>query len=402
MTKKLHIAFLDFDDIQNPLLAAGQAKATYEVARRLVSKGHKVTVYASRYPGYTDREEQGIVYKHVGVGSNNVKINNFLYILLIPFTVMRIKADLVLECFTAPVSTLMSPLFTKLPVVALPTSFESKSHSEHYHIPFYLIERFGCRFYKYFLPYTKAYDEKMKAWNTSITSKIVPEGVDAEFFSVTAKKPKFILFIGRLDIHQKGLDLLLQSYALVKEKLGIPLVLAGKGNDIPKIKELISHYNLEDSVSIYGPAYGEEKKQLFSEAFFVVMPSRQEGFSLFSLETLASGIPLATFDIPGFSWVSTDIVLKAPAYDTKEFGNVMVKMMDKKLNESLRKKSRAFARQFTWDYVADCFESFFLFVYEKEQLVQKNAAKSIHFSFTFPKKLPLGFLSIAKAKKEHV
>ena len=50
-TKKLHIAFLDFDDLRNPLLSGGQARATYEVAYRLVKLGHKVTIICGRYPG---------------------------------------------------------------------------------------------------------------------------------------------------------------------------------------------------------------------------------------------------------------------------------------------------------------------------------------------------------------
>jgi glycosyltransferase involved in cell wall biosynthesis len=375
MTNPLHIVFLDFDDIQNPLLAAGQAKATHEVASRLVLRGHTVTVLCSRYPGYLDRKDHGIFYKHIGVGTGNIKINNLLYILLLPFSVFRIKADIILECFTAPISTLLSPLWTKIPVVALPTSFEAESHSQHYHLPFYLIERFGCRFYKYFLPYTKAYEEKMKARNKNIIAKIVPEGVGKEFFSIKAKKPEFILFLGRLDIHQKGIDLLLAAYASVKEKLHMPLVIAGKGTDTEKIKELIAKYSLHNTVSLVGPAYGEKKNELLAKAKYVVMPSRQEGFSLFSLETLASGVPLLAFDIPGFSWADENVVLKAHAFNTKSYADCMVLLMDTKRNEETRKKSREFAKQFSWDTVAENFESFFFFVQEKELLAKKRVAE---------------------------
>jgi glycogen synthase len=47
--KALSIAILDFDHINNPLLAGGQARATYEVGKRLVALGHQVTVFCSKY-----------------------------------------------------------------------------------------------------------------------------------------------------------------------------------------------------------------------------------------------------------------------------------------------------------------------------------------------------------------
>jgi hypothetical protein len=124
--KKMNITILDFDDIKNPYLGAGQAKATLEVGKRLAKKGHKITVICSRYPGSKDRREDGITYKHIGISSKNIKVSNLFYILLLPFTLRSINADVIMECFTAPVTTLLSPLFTKIPVVALSTSFEAE------------------------------------------------------------------------------------------------------------------------------------------------------------------------------------------------------------------------------------------------------------------------------------
>src|SRR3989344_9043319 len=150
--QRLTITFLDFDDIRNPILGGGQAIATKEVGSRLARMGHQVVSLCSRYPGYKNREENGIFYKHIGLGTKWVKLNNLFYILLLPFAVRNLKSDIIIECFTAPISTLFSPLFTKIPVVALPSMFNAQEFSNKYHLPFYLIERLGCRFYKYFLP----------------------------------------------------------------------------------------------------------------------------------------------------------------------------------------------------------------------------------------------------------
>jgi glycogen synthase len=364
--KKLNIVILDFDDITNPLLNAGQARATYEVGRRLVQKGHSVKVLCSRFPGFKNRVEQGIEYKHIGLGSKNIRLNNLIYIATLPFVVPFTKADLFIECFTAPISTLFTPLFTKRPVVAVPTSFEADRFAKLYHLPFGLIEKFGLRFYKYFLPYTKYFDQKMKKANPKSMTKIVPEGVGEEYFAIKQKKPKHILFLGRFDVSQKGIDLLLESFAQIQKDVKLPLLIAGLGPDEEKVKSLIKKYNLANKVKIVGPAYGDKKFKLLSESLFVAFSSRHEGFSLFALEALASGNPLVSFDIPGLSWATDKAVLKAKPFNTDEYASLLRIASDEKKIAKYRAQARPFAKNFSWDKVASMQESFFYQVLKTE------------------------------------
>lgn len=362
----MKIVILDFDDIKNPLLNAGQARATFEVGKRLVKKGHKVTVIASRYPDSHKRVEEGISYKHIGLGSTNIKLNNLAYILSLPFTVRKLEADIMVECFTAPISTLFSPLFTKIPVVGLPTMFSADQFAKKYHLPFDLVEKIGCRFYKYFLPYTKFFDQKMKKINPQVTSKIVPEGVGEEYFEIKKKKPKHILFLGRFDVYQKGLDLLLQAYRKSAGDISYPLIIAGKGPDEKKIKTMIAKLGLQDKVKIVGPAYGEKKFKLLSESIFVAFPSRHEGFSIFALEAMASGSPLVAFDIQGLSWTN-GLMPKARPFDVNQYSNLLKNSAYEKLAKVLGKKTRTFASSYSWDNVADKFADFFTEILQKEK-----------------------------------
>ncbi len=358
--KKLQIVFLDFDDIRNPLLGAGQARATFEVGRRLAAKGHSITSICSRYPGCNDRTEGGIRYRHIGLGSNNIKLNNLAYIFAIPSAVRKLKADIIIECFTAPISTLFSPLWTKIPVVAIPTSFEAERFAKSYHFPFDLIEKFGLRYYKYFLPYSSYQEKKMKNINQHVISMIVPEGVGEEFFAIKRAQPKHILFLGRFDIDQKGIDILLNAYAKKQDEIHFPIVIAGKGPDEKKIISTIKSLKLEKKVSIVGEAYGEKKEKLLAEAVFVAMPSRHEGFSLFSLEALASGAPLVVFDIPGMSWFNGSVSLKAKPFDIDQYGDLLIKASSIFPTKKMETAIKEFARKFSWDFVADQYESFFL------------------------------------------
>lgn len=363
----MNITILDFDDIKNPYLGAGQAKATLEVGKRLAKKGHRITVICSRYPGSCDRREEGIAYKHIGVASKNIKISNMFYILMLPFALRSVKADLIMECFTAPVTTLLSPLFTKIPVVALSTSFEAERFTKLYHLPFDQIEKHGLKFYRYYVALSEFFERKMKKYNPNVVSKVIPEGVGPEFFAIKRKTPKHILFLGRLDMGQKGIDLLLKSYAKIAAKSKYPLVIVGNGPDEKRIAEMIEEMKLSDSVKMVGPAYGEKKAKYLSEALFIAFSSRNETFSCFALEALASGLPLVAFDIPGIAWSGNEVAMKAKAFNTNDYARLLLSSQNESKMKLLGRKARNFAKGFTWEFVADEFETFFSYVIEKER-----------------------------------
>src|SRR3989344_2643749 len=262
------LLLLDFDDIRNPLLGAGQARATVEVGQRLAKMGYRITILSNRYPGSKDRTEFGMNYTHIGLGSHFIRLNNLFYFLLLPFYLGKARADLVVEYFTAPVSTLFSPLFTKIPVVGVPTMFSAKDYAKKYHLPFEKIERWGCRFYKYFLPYTKDIEERMSRYNPRVISEVTPNGVSDDYFRIKHKKPKYILFLGRFDMAQKGIDLLLYAYARIADKIGYPFHIAGHGPQEGRIRSLIAKLKLENRVRMRGPLYGKKKFESLSEALY--------------------------------------------------------------------------------------------------------------------------------------
>lgn len=360
--KKLTIAILDFDDVKNPMLNGGQAKTTLEIGKILVKRGHKVNVYCAKYPGAKDRVESGINYRHIGKTFGSIKFDNLLYVLTAGFYARKIKADIIIECFTAPVSTLMSPLFTKVPVIGLGTSFEADRFSKLYHLPLWIIEKFGVRFYKYFIAYNPSHEQKIKTLNKKIVAVTIPEGVEDKFLKLKRQSPSHILFLGRFDMNQKGIDLLLKSYKKAKEKIGLPLVIIGFGPDEEKIKAMVKELGLEKDVKFLGPQYGDEKMNILSRSLFVVIPSRSESFSLFTLESIASGAPVSIFRIPGLSWVSEKVSLRAKPFSVDEYAKNLIKLSDKNLIKKMSKDSKEFAKDFTWDKVVDQFENFFVSV----------------------------------------
>ena len=88
---------------------------------------------------------------------------------------------------------------------------------------------------------------------------------------------------------------------------------------------------LQKKVIFVGGTYGEKKKKLLSESLYVAFPSRHEGFSLFALEALASGLPLVAFDIPGISWANKNVALKAKNFNIVKIEKLKVYIISHKV-----------------------------------------------------------------------
>lgn len=95
------------------------------------------------------------------------------------------------------------------------------------------------------------------------------------------KRPDMILFVGRLDDHVKGVDMLL---SLPEGKYDIHCV--GHGERPFCRKDTTFHTNLSD----------KELNQLYYEASLVVVPSKYEAFSYVALEALLHGTPVVMSD----------------------------------------------------------------------------------------------------------
>lgn len=128
--------------------------------------------------------------------------------------------------------------------------------------------------------------------------RYIPNGIDGPVLERTAAPPSHLsrfVFLGRLAVEQKGLDLLLQGYAKARsQSAALPaLVLAGPDfrGGLDRLTALARTLGIEDRVAFPGPVHGEAKWALLSEARFFVHTSRWEGMPFALLEALALGRP---------------------------------------------------------------------------------------------------------------
>lgn len=118
------------------------------------------------------------------------------------------------------------------------------------------------------------------------------------------------LFVGRLDIGVKGLDLLLEAFTILLRNnpiRQIHLILAGPEvrGSFSKLRNITRTTGIDCNVHMPGPIFGEDKQRLILATDFFVLPSRSEGVPCALLEALSLGAKCIVSDQTG---VSEDIL----------------------------------------------------------------------------------------------
>ena len=115
---------------------------------------------------------------------------------------------------------------------------------------------------------------------------------------VTMNRSKFIiLFVGRLEIEQKGLDLLAKIINLLKFGPDVEIHIIGAGNDGSKLVNKIVAQN--KNVSWLKSISNAELFKEYKSANLIISTSRHESFGLALLEAQSYGIPAIAFRITG-------------------------------------------------------------------------------------------------------
>ena len=348
--RKKRIVFSQYDDIKNPHYAGGGAYAVHEIAKRS-AKNYKVTVVTGNYPNALTGISDGIKYMRLGPSFLGPKLGQLIYHILLPFAVKRTKHDIWLESFTPPFSTSFTPLFTDKPVVGLVHMLSGYDMRRKYRLPFDWVEKIGIKKYQNFIVMNKADREKILKINPGAKVEIIGNGLNLPR-RVSKVDSQHILYLGRIEVDQKGLDLLIKAYSAYKNKIKLPLLIAGsgQGEELKHLNNLLDKNNIKKKVILTGRVSGKKKADLFKKAVFVVIPSRYETFSIVALEALSYGVPLLTFDLDGLSWIPKKCRLTADNENWKKFGRLIYRLYsDKSLRDRMSLSAKKASKNYSWD-----------------------------------------------------
>lgn len=190
----------------------------------------------------------------------------------------------------------------------------------------------------------------------------IPNAVDA--FSAP-REPAREPTVAALGIFhaKKGFDVLLRAFASVRERVpNAKLIVAGDGEQRAALEAQVDALGLRRSVSLPGLLRGAAKTDLLRSAWVFVSSARREPFSNANLEALAAGLPMVVTAVGGNREIvaaGENGLLVAPE-DERGLANALVELLgDAAARERFGRASSERAKEYAWSSIVDRYEALY-------------------------------------------
>jgi len=348
-----------------PFGFGGAGVRANEIYKRLKDR-HDITLLCMKYPGAEDGEREGLKHVFVGTESRSLTKNVLAYTIKTAQFVRKNanNFDVVIENFL-PSTPFFSKFLTRKPVIlqvqGIMEKHSLKKFNPLYSLPMYAVEEFYPGLHDRFIFVSDITKKKiMERVKRQVSScHVIPNGIGEELLNVVPEERDYILFLSRIDIYTKGLDILIKAFEkLCKRYPALRLILAGYQFD--KVESLLSGLpsSLRERIQYAGFVSGEEKIDLLSKAKLFVMPSRHESLPISILEAAACAKPVIVSDIPELGFVSeSGFGLSFPSGSIDGLAEkIDFLLRDAETRSDMGRKGREYAGQFLWDRIALQFE----------------------------------------------
>jgi glycosyltransferase involved in cell wall biosynthesis len=361
----LKILVLNWQDLANPQ-SGGAEIHLHEIFGRLAARGHEVTLLCSGWPGARPRAEAGGMLIHRAGGRNT-------FSLAAPRHYRRHLAsqpwDVVVEDLNKV--PLFTPYWVRRPTVLLVHHLFGATAFREASAPFaaatWLLERPIPRVYRGMPAQAvseSTADDLVQRGLRRQDIRIIHNGVDLGFFAPSPAVQRFaqptFLYVGRLKRY-KRIDLAVQAVGVLRDR-GVParLLIAGRGDEEPRLRAQVERLGLADRVSFEGFVTEDRKRELLRACWANVLPSPKEGWGITNVEAAACGTPAVCADSPGLreSVVHGRTGLLVPYGDAARLADALASLAaDPSAVARLGTAARAFAEGFSWERSADLTEA---------------------------------------------
>ena len=305
-------------------------------------------VTAARRGGTVVRD--GVRYRQLPIGWAGPRGGQLLFHALLAFAVRRIRHDLWIESFTPPFSTSFLPLFSPAPVVGLAQNLSGEEMWRRYRLPFFLVERFGLRFYKDVVVLNPADRARVSGCNPAAEVRVIPNGmdlpeVDEECSSAVSTSCSWA---GSTSA-RKGWTCCFRRTRGAGWPCRCSSQASARGARSASLRRCWPLPAAMSAGSAMSPA--SRSGSCWNDSAFVVLPSRYESFGLAALEGMAYGKPVVHFDLPSLRWMDGDV--RVPAFDVSALAAQLADLADhEKARLELGRAARAAAQRYRQEVTA--------------------------------------------------
>jgi glycosyltransferase involved in cell wall biosynthesis len=161
---------------------------------------------------------------------------------------------------------------------------------------------------------------------------------------------KYVLFVGRL-VPEKGVHYLCEAFSQIPTDMKLALV--GGHSFSQDYVSLLKGFE-SDRIRLLDYVFGESLEELWSNAYMVVQPSTMEGLSIALLEALSYGRCVLLSDIPENLEVAEDCSISFRSQNVDDLrAKLEMLIRDPALVKSFEARARAHIQEhYSWDRVA--------------------------------------------------
>jgi glycosyltransferase involved in cell wall biosynthesis/O-antigen/teichoic acid export membrane protein len=150
--------------------------------------------------------------------------------------------------------------------------------------------------------------EPLRRRGVSTPTAVVPNAIDPaltlpdDVLTWSSDGPIRLYYLGRINFHQKALDILVRAAAVVKDEFDIQLTIQGPdAGDLEALKDIVIKSGASEVVTILPPDFHHDSQELMARHDVFCMPSRIEGFPMAAMEALQAGRPLLFTNVSGLT-----------------------------------------------------------------------------------------------------
>lgn len=187
----------------------------------------------------------------------------------------------------------------------------------------------------------------------------------------TGLPDRYIFCLSRIDSN-KGHDLLLNAFDIVRKEISDICLIIGGGSPKPlqreleviaNMKSIIDKKKMHDKVRIVGYVPDELLVPYYQQAELFVLPSIYEPFGMTALEAMACGRPVIASKFGGIKNAisSGENGVLVDSSNPQEFAGAMIKLLtDKELSESMAKQGhKTIHKYFSWETISERYIAFY-------------------------------------------
>lgn len=353
MLRVLHCLY---DAPGNPWLGGGGAVRAFELYRRLAGR-IDLTLATGNFPGARDEVVDGVHYIRLGSAAN-YPLSRLSYARAATALLKAGRYDAAIYDFSVytPIRVpLDRPVGYNVYHLTGPTA-----HERWGKIAGALVDRIErrllgrARIVAASSAFTAAGLHPLLPPGTPI--ELIGSGVPDVLFDIQRDEKDYLLYLGRLDLFHKGLDVLLEAAVpLAREFPQLELRIAGTGRDRAEIERRIAEHNLGHWVRLLGHVSDAQRLELLAGAHVFVTPSRLEGFGLAAAEAMAAAVPVVATRAGSLTEVVADAGVLVPVEDPVTLARETSALLhDDARRAALSRRAREHALQhFRWAQAAE-------------------------------------------------